>query len=120
MASVEKELLGMLNQTAEPLKEFNLKPGEEYEVTVVASNAIGNSSESNSVLFTAPNVSSTTTSISIITTSTPSTTDTTSNYLLYIPILVVGVAIVIVVLLIVAASIASYRYKSECFLRVHT
>ena len=95
---MEKELLGTPSQTAEPLQEFNLEPGEEYEMTVVASNAIGNSSESNTVLFTAPN--------------TASTIAIDFDPLLYIPVAVVGAAVAIIVLLAIVFFLG-YRYKSK-------
>ena len=115
VASVEKELLGTPSQTAEPLQEFSLQPGEEYEITVVASNAIGNSSESNSVSFVAPSGPVTTTELPT-TIKSPTATDTTPmsllDTLLYIPIVVTVAAIAIVILLVVVF-IAGYGYKSE-------
>ena len=101
MASVEKELLRTPNQTAKPSQEFSLEPGEEYEIMVVAFNAVGNSSESNPVPFTAP--------------------DTANDLpialfpLLYIPIAVVLAATAVILLLAVAFFIC-YRYRSELFL----
>ena len=104
VATVVKEAVGMLTQMAEPLQEFRLEPGEEYEITVVASNAVGNSSESNPVFFTPPTVPITT-----------ATTATKSNFeLLYI--LVPVIAFAIVALLVVALLIAGHRYRSESFL----
>ena len=115
MTTVVKEVAGMLTQMAELLQEFRLKPGEKYEITVVASNAVGNSSESNPVFFIA-----TTSSTSIITTSTTVTASPTSaesnlTLFVYTPILAMVVAIAILTILIVVLVIAVHRYKSECF-----
>ena len=100
MASVEKELLRTPNQTAEPSQELSLQAGEEYEITVVASNAVGNSSESNPVPFTAPK--------------TGDDLPVELFPLLYIPIAVALAAVAIILLLVVAFFIG-YRYRSELF-----
>ena len=96
--SVERELLRMPNQTAELSQAFDLEPGEEYEITVVASNAVGNSSESNALLSVAP--------------STAALIDNDLVPLVYIPVAVVGAAIAIIVLLVIAF-VLGYRYRSE-------
>ena len=109
MASVKKELMGTANQTAELLQEFSFQPGEEYQITVVASNAIGNSSESNPVSFSAP------TNGSAMMTSAPTNGSATMTHfepLLYIPIIVSGAAIAFVILLVVVF-VTGYLYKSE-------
>ena len=96
--SVKQELLETSNQTADPLQVFSLQPGEEYKITVVASNGIGNSSESNRVSFTAP---SDTPPLSI-----------NFDPLFYIPVAVCGIAFTIIVVLVIGF-VVGYRYRSE-------
>ena len=97
VASVKKEVVGTARQKADVLQEFSLEPGEGYEITVVASNAVGNSSESNiyPVLFTAP---------------TNSTTMAEFDTLLYLSVSS-GVAIFIVGLLVIITIIFLYKSK---------
>ena len=104
VASVKRQVFGTTNQTADFLQKFNPQPGDEYEITVVASNVIGNSSESNPVLFTAP---------------TNSSAMADFDPLLYIPVIVSAVVIGIVVLLVVVF-ITGYLYRSKFVILVCT
>ena len=111
VASVEKELLETPKQTADPLRDFALQLGEEYTITVVASNAIGNSSESNPVLFVAPSDTVTTE-----TSMTPESSTTTDHFELLLYILIVSCVVVItIIILVIVVFIIGYRYKSEFF-----
>ena len=95
VTSVQKVVVGTARQRSDILQEFSLEPGEEYEITVVASNAVGNSSESNihSVLFAAP---------------TNSTTMAEFDTILYL-FIPSGLAAVIVVLLVINTIFCLYK-----------
>lgn len=100
LASVEQEVVPASYQTAQPLQEFSLEGGEEYVITVVASNDFGNSSESNSVSFTAP---------------TDPENASILDHRLFIPITVsciVGIVIIFVIILAIV-TITACLYTSE-------
>ena len=105
VATVAKEAYKFPTQVAQPLEEFHLQPGEEYEVTVVASNGVGNSSESNPVFLTPPTFPATT-----------PTTVTKSNFDLIFQLIPVTFFVIVWV---VVLFVACYRHRSKCFLVVN-